>query len=64
MIATDWIVSHDATQGDLAYAMECTRCGVVQQIALPISVDCYVAMGKEFTKYHKHCRPQIKEALG
>ncbi len=52
----DWIIIHDGTQGDLAYAFSCLRCGNVQKITLPIEVDCYVAMGKAYVKSHRKCK--------
>lgn len=58
----DWVVAHDATQGDKAYALECLRCGVVQKVALPISIDCYLALGGAFAKEHSRCRPRIIHA--
>ncbi len=53
---TPWIIAHDATKGDMAYALECTRCGVVQKIATPISIDCWLAMSKAFAKGHRRCK--------
>lgn len=52
----DWVVTHDGTQGPLAYAMECLRCGIIQKVAVPISVDCYVAMAQAFLRSHRGCR--------
>lgn len=57
---TDHVVAHDATQGDMAYALECTNCGAVQKVALPISLDCYVAMAKAFGKTHARCKAPTK----
>ncbi len=57
----DWIICHDATQGDMAYACECLRCGDVQKVAMPISINCYVALARAFAKQHKHCRQRTKE---
>lgn len=53
----DWVFCHDGTGGKNAYALECRRCGTIQQIATPISVDCYVAMGKAFERMHRTCKP-------
>ena len=58
----DWIICHDATHGDLAYACECLRCGDVQKVATPISINCHVALAGAFAKQHKDCRPRIVEA--
>ncbi len=57
-----WIIAHDATQGDDAYAVECTRCGIIQRVALPITIDCYVALAKAFGKSHRYCRDGLKAA--
>lgn len=54
---TDWIVCHDGTQGTMAYAMECTRCGEIQKVALPITVNRYVAMARVFERDHARCKP-------
>lgn len=53
---TPWIVCHDGRKGDMAYALECKRCGMTQKIATPISVDCWVAMGKAFAEQHRRCQ--------
>ncbi len=59
-----WIVCHDGTGGDLAYALECLRCGNIQRVATPISIDCWVAMGKAYAKQHRHCKAKGEEAKG
>ena len=51
----DWIVIHDATQGEMAYALECLRCGQVQKVATPIGINLYLAMGREFERIHARC---------
>ena len=51
-----WIVCHDATQGRMAYAMECQRCGAIQRVAVPFNIRCYVAMADEFQKIHSQCK--------
>lgn len=53
----DWIICHDGTARDLAYAMECLRCGLIQKVALPISISGYVAMAQVFEREHAKCRP-------
>lgn len=53
---TDWVIGHDATKGDMAYALECKRCGKIQKVAVPIEVGCYVAMGRAFLKMHRKCK--------
>ncbi len=53
---TPWLIIHDATCGDLAYAMDCTRCGAIQKVATPITIDCFVALSKAFGKMHKRCK--------
>ena len=57
-MATDWVIIHDGTKGDMAYALECKRCGMVQKVAVPIIADCYLAMAKVFLKSHRRCRQQ------
>lgn len=52
---TDWIIGHDATQGEMAYAFECKRCGAVQKVALPIAIPRWAAMAKAFITLHKGC---------
>jgi len=52
-----WVVAHDATAGNLAYAMECLRCGTIQRVVTPMSVNCYVALGKAFDREHRGCKP-------
>jgi hypothetical protein len=59
-MSCDWIVGHDGTCGDMAYALECLRCGTVQRVASPIAVDLYVAMSKAFERMHSHCRRPTK----
>lgn len=54
----DWIVCHDATQGRKAYALECLRCGALQPITTPVSIDCYVKFAKAFEQEHRRCRPR------
>lgn len=56
MSERDWIVCHDATCGELAYALECRRCGIVQRIATPISITCYAAMARAFEREHSRCK--------
>ncbi len=56
MTNPDWIVIHDATCGDLAWAIECRRCGAIQKVATPITIDCLAAFGKAFGKTHQHCK--------
>jgi len=51
-----WIKCYDATHREHPYAMECLRCGVKQRVALPISLDGYVALGKVFMKEHSRCK--------
>jgi hypothetical protein len=34
------------------------RCGTLQRVALPISVNCWVAMAKVFEHDHRRCKPQ------
>ena len=57
----DWIVMNDATAGDLAYAMKCLRCGDVQKVALPISIDVYVAGARAYSRMHVKCRKRKEQ---
>ena len=54
----DWIICHDGTKGDMAYALECKRCGTIQKVVVPIVADFYLAMGKAFLKIHRKCKPR------
>lgn len=56
MATHDWIICHDSSKGDDAYAMECLRCGYKQRFATPISIEVYIAAGKAFQKQHAKCR--------
>jgi hypothetical protein len=51
-----WVVCHDGADRQAPYAMECLRCGAIQRVALPISIPCYVAMGRAFERMHSRCR--------
>jgi DNA-binding NtrC family response regulator len=53
---TPWIIIHDATKGDMAYACECLRCGAIQKVVTPISIDYMVALAKAFAKQHRGCK--------
>lgn len=50
-----WIVAHDGTEGEDAYAFECLRCGQKQKVALPISIKAWVSASKDFCGIHEHC---------
>jgi len=52
----DWIVCHDARQGEMAYAMECLHCGQVQKFATPIELNVYAAAAKAFVAGHRACQ--------
>lgn len=52
---SDWVICHDGTAGDLAYAMQCKRCGEIQRFILPINLTIWLAAGKAFVKVHKGC---------
>jgi len=56
-----WLVCHDFTKGEDAYAMECLRCGMKQRVATPISIDMYSAMEKIFRRQHAKCKPKRKK---
>lgn len=51
----DWVICHDGTKGDKAYAAECLRCGAIQRVATPISIDCYRALARAFGRQHDQC---------
>lgn len=52
----DWIVCHDGTKGDLAYACECKRCGEIQRFVIPINLEMWLAAAKVFGRQHKSCK--------
>jgi len=54
----DWIVANFGTRGDELYALKCLRCGAIQKVATPISVNCYLALGKAFSQEHRNCKPR------
>ena len=58
----DHIICHDATGGEMAYAMECLRCGAVQRVTLPMSVDCYRALAKAFAREHRNCQAKSRSS--
>ena len=53
---TPWIIIHDGTKGEMAYAMECLRCGGIQKVVTPIGIDMLSAMVKVFARKHRKCR--------
>ena len=53
---TPWIIVHDGTRDEDAYAMECLRCGEKQRFALPINVTVYYAAARAFEKIHAKCK--------
>lgn len=57
MPSRDWIIAHDATHGQDAYAMECLRCGTKQRFACPIDLEIYLAASKVFQRQHGTCKP-------
>ena len=58
----DWIVTHDGTGGELAYALECRRCGAIQKVAVPIYINLWRGMAKVFERDHRLCRESgVKE---
>jgi hypothetical protein len=54
---TPWIICHDGTKGQDAYALECLRCGEKQRVVSPIRLDFYIAMAEAFGRIHGKCRP-------
>ncbi len=50
-----WIVPHDGT-GPQPYALECRRCGAVQEFRLPMAVTYWCAVAKLFERDHANCR--------
>jgi hypothetical protein len=61
-ITRDWIVAHDSTKGEDAYAIECLRCVTKQRFVLPISVFVWSAAVKAFERMHSKCVGTDKEA--
>lgn len=59
----DWIIAHDGSQGENAYAFECLRCGQKQRFVVPIAVDIWLAAAKAFEKMHKGCKEQKQTGL-
>ena len=55
---TPWIVTHDGSGGDDAYAAACKRCGAVQRFAMPMALPVYIAAAKAFLKMHRNCKPR------
>ncbi len=56
MKRAEHVIAHDATRGDMAYAMECLHCGEIQRFVMPMQVGVYMAAGKAFERLHRHCR--------
>lgn len=52
----DHVVAHDGTQGDMAMALECLHCKTVQKMALPCSINVWVAAARAFGKEHARCK--------
>lgn len=61
MTARAWIIAHDATAGDDAYAYECLGCGQKQRVALPIALDVWIAGAKAFSRLHRGCGRRWKK---
>ena len=59
---TDHVIAHDGT-GDMPYAMKCLHCGDIQQVALPLQIDLWLAMAAKYVELHANCRP-LKERKG
>ena len=51
---TPWIWCHDGSGPD-PYMLECKRCGEMQKLALPISVDAFLAVAHVFLRHHSPC---------
>jgi hypothetical protein len=54
--ATDWIIIHDGTKGDDAYALECLRCGAKQRCEPPVSIVYWARVAKAFAAEHRYCK--------
>lgn len=52
----DWVIAHDGTHGRNAYALECQRCGTIQQCTVPISVSVWCASANTFRWQHQKCK--------
>jgi len=62
-----WIVIHDGSRpGKTAGQQECLRCGESYRMALPVSLNVFIAAGKAFTADHRGCKatppPRAPEA--
>ena len=58
----DWIVMHDGTKGEMAYALECLRCGTIQKppSGQPLPVDYWCKVAKGFERYHLRCKKKTR----
>jgi hypothetical protein len=61
---TPWIIAHDSTCGELACAMECRRCGVVQKFSIPVSLTYWCAVAKAFRREHERCQVENQVEKG
>lgn len=52
----EWIIAHDGTKGEDAYALECLRCGRKQTFSLPMEAMVWVGAAKAFEKIHRGCK--------
>jgi hypothetical protein len=55
-MARNWIIAHDSTHGDDAYAMECLRCKTKQRFSCPLDIDIWLAAARVFQRQHAQCR--------
>jgi hypothetical protein len=59
-----WVIGHDGTHGQDAYAVECLRCGQKQRFALPIDIGVWCAAVGAFGAIHGQCKPKEGESDG
>ena len=60
MVDRDWIIVHDATKGEMAYAMECLRCGSIARVVVPMNMSLWLATAKQFQKNHAGCIVEVR----
>ena len=55
-MSTSHVVAHDGTRRPFGF--ECLHCGAVLGLALPVSVDEFVAASEAFLARHRACPPR------
>ena len=49
----DWI---KISYKEYNYNVRCERCGIVQEIILPVELNIFLAFAKQFVNNHKDCK--------